>query len=66
LKEGTAVQDLHDPYCIVIGGESPEAFRMMRPLYDPLVKREENFLTMNWNSAELTKYAANSMLGGAD
>jgi UDPglucose 6-dehydrogenase len=26
------------------------------------VKREENFLTMNWESAELTKYAANSML----
>ena len=35
---------------------------MMRRLYDPLVKREENFLTMNWESAELTKYAANSML----
>jgi len=26
------------------------------------VKREENFMTMNWESAELTKYAANSML----
>src|SRR5438045_6374072 len=35
---------------------------MMRRLYDPLIKREENFLTMNWESAELTKYAANSML----
>ncbi len=34
----------------------------MRRLYDPLVKREENFLTMSWESAELTKYAANSML----
>ncbi|MEZ0263689.1 MAG: nucleotide sugar dehydrogenase, partial [Phycisphaerae bacterium] len=29
---------------------------------DPLIKREENFLTMNWESSELTKYAANSML----
>ena len=62
LKEGTAVQDCLNPDRIVIGGESPEAFRMMRRLYDPLVKREENFLTMNWESAELTKYAANSML----
>jgi UDPglucose 6-dehydrogenase len=62
LKEGTAVQDCMNPDRIVIGGESPEAFRMMRRLYDPLVKREENFLTMNWESAELTKYAANSML----
>jgi UDPglucose 6-dehydrogenase len=62
LKEGTAVQDCMNPDRIVVGGESPEAFRMMRRLYDPLVKREENFLTMNWESAELTKYAANSML----
>lgn len=62
LKEGTAVEDCLRPDRIVIGGESPEAFRMMRRLYDPLVKREENFITMNWESAELTKYAANSML----
>jgi UDPglucose 6-dehydrogenase len=62
LKEGTAVQDCLNPDRIVIGGESPEAFRMMRRLYDPLIKREENFLTMNWESSELTKYAANSML----
>jgi len=62
LKEGTAVQDCLNPDRIVIGGESPEAFRQMRRLYDPLIKREENFLTMNWESAELTKYAANSML----
>src|SRR6201996_1905048 len=62
LKEGTAVQDCMNPDRIVVGGESPEAFRMMRRLYDPLVKREENFLTMTWESAELTKYAANSML----
>src|SRR4051812_1423044 len=62
LKEGTAVQDCLNPDRIVIGGESPEAFRMMRRLYDPLIKSEENFLTMNWESSELTKYAANSML----
>ncbi len=62
LKEGTAVQDCMNPDRIVVGGESPEAFRMMRRLYDPLIKREEHFLTMNWESAELTKYAANSML----
>ena len=62
LKEGTAVQDCLNPDRIVIGGESPEAFRMMRRLYDPLVKREENFITMNWESSELSKYAGNSML----
>ncbi len=64
LKEGTAVQDCLKPDRIVIGGESPEANRMMRRLYDPLVKPEDEdkFLTMGWESAELTKYAANSML----
>ena len=62
LKEGTAVQDCLNPDRIVIGGENAEAFRMMRRMYDPLVKREELFITMNWESAELTKYAANSML----
>jgi len=62
LREGSAVQDCLSPDRIVIGGESPEAFRMMRRLYDPIVKREESFMTMNWESAELTKYAANAML----
>jgi UDPglucose 6-dehydrogenase len=62
LREGSAVKDCMEPDRIVIGGESPEAFRMMRRLYDPLVKREESFMTMNWESAELTKYAANAML----
>jgi UDPglucose 6-dehydrogenase len=62
LREGSAVKDCLEPDRIVIGGESPEAFRMMRRLYDPLIKREENFMTMNWESAELTKYAANAML----
>jgi len=62
LKEGTAVDDCLRPDRIVVGGESPEAFRMMRRLYDPLIKREESFMTMAWESAELTKYAANSML----
>jgi UDPglucose 6-dehydrogenase len=62
LREGSAVKDCLEPDRIVIGGESPEAFRIMRRLYDPLIKREENFMTMNWESAELTKYAANAML----
>jgi UDPglucose 6-dehydrogenase len=62
LREGSAVKDFLEPDRIVIGGESPEAFRIMRRLYDPIVKREEAFMTMNWESAELSKYAANSML----
>src|SRR5260370_37464779 len=62
LKEGTAGQDCLNPDRIVIGGESPEAFRMMRRLCDPLIKRVEEFLNMSLGSSELTKYAAHSML----
>jgi len=64
LKEGTAVQDCLKPDRIVIGSESVEANRIMRRIYDPLIKPEDEdkFLTMGWESAELTKYAANSML----
>ncbi len=62
LKEGSAVNDFLEPDRIIVGGESPEAFRIMRRLYDPLIKTEDTFLTMNWESAELTKYAANTML----
>ena len=62
LREGSAVKDFLEPDRIIIGGESPEAFRIMRRLYDPIIRREEIFLTMNWESAELTKYASNAML----
>lgn len=62
LREGSAVQDFLKPDRIVIGSEDVEAKRMMRRLYDPIVKPEEVFMTMSWESAELTKYAANAML----
>jgi UDPglucose 6-dehydrogenase len=62
LREGSAVKDCLEPDRIVIGGESREAFQCMSRLYDPLVKIEERFMTMNWESAELTKYSANAML----
>lgn len=62
LREGSAVQDFLKPDRIVIGSDDVEAKRMMRRLYDPIVKPEEVFMTMSWESAELTKYAANAML----
>lgn len=62
LREGSAVKDFLEPDRIIIGGESAEAFRITRRLYDPIIRSEEIFLTMNWESAELAKYAANAML----
>src|SRR5256714_6295750 len=62
LKEGTAVEDCLRPDRIVVGGESPEAFRMMRRRYEPPGNWEEPLMTMNCESSELTKSAANSIL----
>jgi UDPglucose 6-dehydrogenase len=61
LKEGTAVEDCLRPTASSSAANRPSVPHDA-PLYDPLIKREENFMTMNWESAELTKYAANSML----
>lgn len=62
LKEGNAVADCMKPDRIVIGTESDEAKEIMTELYEPYVMDTENFITMDIQSAEMTKYAANSML----
>jgi len=62
LKEGAAVTDFMRPDRIVIGVDSSEALRVMKELYMPYVKNTENFICMDIASAEMTKYAANSML----
>jgi UDPglucose 6-dehydrogenase len=62
LKEGTAVQDFMRPDRVVLGGSDPEALELLRALYAPFMRREEVILVMDAASAELTKYAANSML----
>src|SRR4051795_4349490 len=43
LREGSAVQDFLEPDRIVVGGESPEAFRIMRPLYGPIAQPQKAF-----------------------
>jgi UDPglucose 6-dehydrogenase len=62
LKEGAAVSDFMRPDRIVIGVDNMEALKVMRELYLPYVKNTENFIWMDIASAEMTKYAANSML----
>lgn len=62
LKEGSAVADCMKPDRIVIGTDSDRAADMMRELYKPYVMNTENFILMDVRSAEMTKYAANSML----
>jgi len=62
LKEGSAVQDFMKPDRIVIGVESERAKKIMKRLYKPFVLNGHPILFMDVPSAEMTKYAANSML----
>ncbi len=62
LKEGNAVADCMKPDRIVIGVDSARAADAMRELYKPYLMNTENFILMDIPSAEMTKYAANSML----
>ena len=62
LKEGNAVQDFMKPDRVVIGSDNPEVAEVMRELYAPFMLNHERLITMDSASAELTKYAANTML----
>ena len=62
LKEGDAIDDFLKPDRIVIGIESETAEKVMRRLYKPFLLNNHPILFMDIPSAELTKYAANSML----
>ncbi|MGH8551248.1 MAG: UDP-glucose dehydrogenase family protein [Methylococcales bacterium] len=62
LKEGAAVEDFMKPDRIVVGTDSPRATQLLRALYAPFNRNRDRLVEMDIRSAELTKYAANSML----
>ena len=63
LKEGSAISDFMRPDRIVIGIDNDKSKKIMYDLYYPLVRDNENKLIfMDIKSAEMTKYAANSLL----
>ena len=62
LKEGAAVSDFMKPDRVVVGVESEFAQDVLAELYAPFVRTGNPLLFMDVASAELTKYAANSML----
>ena len=62
LKEGDAIDDFMKPDRIVIGLESAKAEEIMNHLYKPFVLNGHPIIFMDIPSAEMTKYAANSML----
>ncbi|KIO43906.1 MULTISPECIES: UDP-glucose dehydrogenase family protein [Sanguibacteroides] len=62
LKEGDAVNDFISPDRVVIGVESERAKRVMERLYHVFILNNTPIYFMDIPSAEMTKYAANSML----
>ncbi|HBO27615.1 UDP-glucose/GDP-mannose dehydrogenase family protein [Culturomica sp.] len=62
LKEGDAVNDFMSPDRIVIGVESDRAQKTMERLYHAFLLNNTSIFFMDIPSAEMTKYAANSML----
>ena len=62
LKEGNAINDFMSPDRVVVGVESERAKEVMTKLYKPFLLNNFRVIFMDIPSAEMTKYAANSML----
>lgn len=62
LKEGNAIDDFMKPDRVVVGVESERAKELMTRLYKPMLLNNFRVIFMDIPSAEMTKYAANSML----
>lgn len=62
LKEGNAVDDFMKPDRVVVGVESEQAKILMEKLYKPFMMNNYRLLFTDIPSAEMIKYAANSML----
>lgn len=62
LKEGNAVNDFMRPERVIVGTDDEKSAEYMRILYEPFTKNHERMIIMDVHSAEMTKYASNSML----
>ena len=62
LKEGNAISNFMSPDRVVVGVESARAEKLMSKLYKPFLLNNFRVIFMDIPSAEMTKYAANSML----
>lgn len=62
LKEGAAIDDFMHPDRVVIGTNNPAVMELMRMMYAPFMRKSSRIMFMDVASAEMTKYAANTML----
>ncbi len=62
MKEGAAIDDFLKPDRVVIGCADERAGEIIKDLYSPFCRSGAPILVMDNASAEMTKYAANSLL----
>ena len=62
LKQGNAVRDFLYPDRIIIGTNSQKAIKTMKEIYASFLRTSGKLIVMDSNSAEMTKYCANSFL----
>lgn len=62
LKEGAAIKDFMSPDRVVVGVDSEYARKVMARLYKPFMIVTDRMIFTDIPSAEMIKYAANSML----
>ncbi|MBD3168154.1 MAG: nucleotide sugar dehydrogenase [candidate division Zixibacteria bacterium] len=62
LREGAAVQDFTHPDRVILGSDSKRALAIMKDIYRPLYLLETPIITTNNETAEMIKYASNTML----
>lgn len=62
LKEGDAVNDFMKPERIIVGTHDVAVRELLTELYAPFTHQRNRLIFMSRRSAELSKYAANTML----
>ena len=62
LSEGNALHESLRPERIVVGVEDNDSEERLRKVYQPIIDSGVPFLSMDLNTAELVKFAANSFL----
>ncbi|EKE20152.1 MAG: hypothetical protein ACD_8C00049G0001 [uncultured bacterium] len=62
LAQGTAVKDFLEPSRVVVGTDDAKTAQTMQELYEPFMRREGRFFSMDAKTAEIVKYASNCFL----
>ncbi len=62
LQEGSAIENCMNPDRVIIGSSNPNAAKTLGKIYTSLSISEKKIIYMDQESAEMTKYAANTML----